>query len=280
MRYRIPADSRRKQIRKRAQAALFRRALSRTSCALPPRTVAHKPGTNCAQCRARSAALPSHSQCAVSGTTRSTSAVQSVRHAAHNPLPNSPPQVVQSDADATCLHPRVVQPPLAAMPQLSEKPRQGFATKKTTGKPESSVCNFTVTLGLQVAVVENGVRKTYRARYYNPATGRFLSRDPEDGQPNDPKTLHKYLYANGDPVNGIDPRGHAATIETLFTISDISSPVTVRAVVYTGLSVAGCFWGIYRSLEALLVERSLPTVVDGFFVVAGCTMTFFPLPAD
>ena len=46
-----------------------------------------------------------------------------------------------------------------------------------------------------------------RARYYNPATGRFLSRDPEDGKPVDPKTLHKYLYAAGDPVNRIDPRG-------------------------------------------------------------------------
>ena len=46
-----------------------------------------------------------------------------------------------------------------------------------------------------------------RARYYNPATGRFLSRDPEDGKTIDPKTLHKYLYANGDPVNRIDPKG-------------------------------------------------------------------------
>jgi len=46
-----------------------------------------------------------------------------------------------------------------------------------------------------------------RARYYNPATGRFLNRDPEEGQPNDPATLHKYLYANGDPVNRFDPRG-------------------------------------------------------------------------
>ena len=48
-----------------------------------------------------------------------------------------------------------------------------------------------------------------RARYYNPQTGRFLSRDPEDGQPVDPKTLHKYLYAGGDPVNGIDPLGRS-----------------------------------------------------------------------
>jgi RHS repeat-associated protein len=33
-----------------------------------------------------------------------------------------------------------------------------------------------------------------RARYYNPATGRFLSRDPLDEQAKDPASLHKYLY--------------------------------------------------------------------------------------
>jgi RHS repeat-associated protein len=46
-----------------------------------------------------------------------------------------------------------------------------------------------------------------RARYYNPLTGRFMSRDPEDGKPINPKTLHKYLYAGGDPVNRWDPTG-------------------------------------------------------------------------
>ena len=47
----------------------------------------------------------------------------------------------------------------------------------------------------------------YRARYYNPISGRFLSRDPEAGRPVDPKTLHKYLYAGGDPVNLVDRNG-------------------------------------------------------------------------
>ena len=46
-----------------------------------------------------------------------------------------------------------------------------------------------------------------RARYYNPITGRFMSRDPENGKPFNPKTLHKYLYANGDPVNRLDRSG-------------------------------------------------------------------------
>ncbi len=48
-----------------------------------------------------------------------------------------------------------------------------------------------------------------RARYYNPATGRFMSRDPEDGKAKVPATLHKYLYAGGDPVNAKDPTGRA-----------------------------------------------------------------------
>lgn len=53
-----------------------------------------------------------------------------------------------------------------------------------------------------------------RARYMNPLTGRFLSRDPNEpklrdanGTLIDPRELHKYLYAGGDPVNRIDPTG-------------------------------------------------------------------------
>jgi RHS repeat-associated protein len=51
-----------------------------------------------------------------------------------------------------------------------------------------------------------------RARYYNPLTGRFMSRDPEDGIFTDPKTLHKYIYADGDPVNLADPTGRAGEL--------------------------------------------------------------------
>jgi RHS repeat-associated protein len=52
-----------------------------------------------------------------------------------------------------------------------------------------------------------------RARYYNPATGRFMSRDPLDGLPWDPKTMHKYLYVGSDPVNYVDPRGRAGLFQ-------------------------------------------------------------------
>jgi RHS repeat-associated protein len=75
-----------------------------------------------------------------------------------------------------------------------------------------------------------------RARYYNPLTGRFMSRDPEDGNTADPNTLHKYLYANGDPVNMEDPTGHAAYIESIFTRTLVSSPLELGAE-YVGLTV-------------------------------------------
>jgi RHS repeat-associated protein len=46
-----------------------------------------------------------------------------------------------------------------------------------------------------------------RARYYDPATGRFNRLDPFFGNLNDPQSLHKYLYTHGNPINGIDPSG-------------------------------------------------------------------------
>ena len=65
-----------------------------------------------------------------------------------------------------------------------------------------------------------------RARYYNPATGRFMSRDPNepklrhpDGKPINPRELHKYLYAGGDSVNFADPSGRASLTEFVLAFS-------------------------------------------------------------
>ena len=133
-----------------------------------------------------------------------------------------------------------------------EKPHQG-ATGKNAGLHRGAMaCNSTTALGVswgQSSRTAPGARVTYdydafgnevnstgttsnnylyrgeqydpdlglyylRARYYNPLTGRFMSRDPYEpalrnpnGTPINPRELHKYLYTGGDPVNWIDPRG-------------------------------------------------------------------------
>jgi len=49
-----------------------------------------------------------------------------------------------------------------------------------------------------------------RARYLNPNTGRFWTMDSYEGDNEDPLSLHKYLYGADNPVNEIDPSGHAS----------------------------------------------------------------------
>ncbi|HWA28214.1 MAG TPA: LamG-like jellyroll fold domain-containing protein [Lacunisphaera sp.] len=50
-----------------------------------------------------------------------------------------------------------------------------------------------------------------RARFYNQATGRFWNQDCYEGSASDPMSLHKYLYANANPVSFLDPSGYAST---------------------------------------------------------------------
>ena len=46
-----------------------------------------------------------------------------------------------------------------------------------------------------------------RARYYNADAGRFVSTDPHKGFFWHPASLHKYQYADLNPVSNIDPTG-------------------------------------------------------------------------
>ena len=47
-----------------------------------------------------------------------------------------------------------------------------------------------------------------RARYYQPAVGRFLTRDTYTGEEDVPESLHLYTYCENDGVNAVDPSGH------------------------------------------------------------------------
>ncbi|WP_246333993.1 RHS repeat-associated core domain-containing protein [Thermoactinomyces mirandus] len=46
-----------------------------------------------------------------------------------------------------------------------------------------------------------------QSRYYNPETGRFLTRDTFEGFENEPLSWNKYIYTKNAPVNNVDPNG-------------------------------------------------------------------------
>ena len=64
-----------------------------------------------------------------------------------------------------------------------------------------------------------------RARVYDPAIGRFNRLDPFFGNRNDPQSFHKYLYVQGDPINGIDPTGEFLAV---ISLGNLSFSVNVR----------------------------------------------------
>jgi RHS repeat-associated protein len=55
----------------------------------------------------------------------------------------------------------------------------------------------------------------FKARFYDPAVGRFLSEDPVDGKNENPPSLHRYLYAYVNPTVYTDPDGRESHLEAL-----------------------------------------------------------------
>ncbi|MGO8758498.1 MAG: RHS repeat-associated core domain-containing protein, partial [Terracidiphilus sp.] len=105
-----------------------------------------------------------------------------------------------------------------------------------------------------------------RARYYNPLTGRFMSRDPWSGNQFDPRTLHRYLYVGSNPVNDIDPRGR-----DLFEYAIEQSASIPEAKL---IDIYGCVADASLAAVDLIInpQISLSTELGGGAAVIGCVL--------
>ena len=68
-----------------------------------------------------------------------------------------------------------------------------------------------------------------RARYYDAASGRFLTKDTYLGEPNDPLSRNLYTYARNNPTNLIDPSGHlfgTIILAVIATVTVVTAAVT------------------------------------------------------
>lgn len=105
-----------------------------------------------------------------------------------------------------------------------------------------------------------------RARWMDPTVGRFASRDPFGGVVALPATLHKYLYAENDPVNRTDPAG-------LMTggLNETSVSTSIQAILsevqadYGFLLIEGALNGGNISMASVLIGPA----AGGALLIAG-----------
>ena len=100
-----------------------------------------------------------------------------------------------------------------------------------------------------------------------------MSRDPENGIVTNPKTLHKYLYANGDPVNLKDPTGHEAMVATA-ELDFWGAVKNAAAVAAIGAGVACILNETGQLLQGLAQPGPIISIQLGFCaakVRKGCT---------
>ena len=80
---------------------------------------------------------------------------------------------------------------------------------EVTESKASSYSSFNNEQQYTGAVYDDSTGLLYlNARFYDPQTGRFISRDTYRGEQDDAGTWHLYLYCANNPVNYVDPSGH------------------------------------------------------------------------
>jgi len=109
-----------------------------------------------------------------------------------------------------------------------------------------------------------------RARYYNPASGRFVSQDLYPGELHNLKSLHRYQYTGADPVNYVDPDG-----------MDEVEVVDIEAGVSTAeneeLAALGkrinCLYGTAAAGLDVIAHFGLETLINFSYNLEACSAT-------
>ena len=96
-----------------------------------------------------------------------------------------------------------------------------------------------------------------------------MSRDPNEGNPIDPKSLHKYLYAGADPINAKDPTGRAEEedeeVEGLISLSAKEGIKHVVEGAACAIDIAATIladvedskWGTYLGLGGTIISCTI-----------------------
>ena len=137
-----------------------------------------------------------------------------------------------------------------------------------------------------------------RARYMNPSTGTFISMDSYQGNKYDPASLHKYTYAQNNPMMYNDPSGHfvnmisyvASTViqntisnsHTIFVMGVLSgiTNVIINEVLGTGRDIADAFTeGFINGVVGALVFSAIAAIA-AFYEISIFVIMYFGAAFD
>ncbi|HEU0291246.1 MAG TPA: RHS repeat-associated core domain-containing protein [Anaerolineales bacterium] len=99
-----------------------------------------------------------------------------------------------------------------------------------------------------------------RARYYNPALGRFLSQDTYPYSFSNPVELNRYVYAANSPINLTDPTGNAAMVEYSLLLGGLGGAAfgAVQTYACGGSLLENVFLGALLGLDFAMLAITNP----------------------
>ena len=84
-----------------------------------------------------------------------------------------------------------------------------------------------------------------RARYYDPVTGRFISKDPVKGLTTVPQSQNPYQYSYNNPINLSDPSGRQVAL----AVPVIAACVVGAGYVATNPSIRNAVGGVISGVR-------------------------------
>ena len=99
-------------------------------------------------------------------------------------------------------------------------------------------------------------------------TGTFISMDTYQGNLYEPVTLHKYLYANADPVKYTDPSG-------MFSLGELNTTLAAQSIMQNRITIGlmGVVTGVanatFTAMDGGSSEEIRNAFITGFFIGAG-----------
>ena len=114
-------------------------------------------------------------------------------------------------------------------------------------------------------------------RWYSPRVASFIQSDQANPDPSDPRTLNRYVYGVGDPVNRMDPTGKFSLGELAVTVAILGlgetfvvHSETVKEVFLGALKLIKAFknWDNPTAEVTPIISATIPAAAEGILAVA------------